>query len=109
MKPRIKPLGRYTALALLLGCAVALPAAAQDGPELLRLADGDGDGAISQAEARAAAQQQFAQLDRNHDGQISEAEFVESRVARFNTADGDGDGKLTRAELRAQLMSRRQR
>ncbi|NKF24601.1 EF-hand domain-containing protein [Solimonas marina] len=73
----------------------------------LKAIDTDGNGAISRAEASAALHQQFAHLDANHDGVISEDEFVTARLAQFDAADTDGNGELTRAELRQRFLALR--
>lgn len=46
--------------------------------------------------------ERFAMMDTDKDGTISEAEFVEGRVAMmFGNADADGNGELTRDEMQA--------
>lgn len=41
----------------------------------------------------------FEQADRNHDGRISRAEFVDSRSARFRKMDRNDDGAVSRDDF----------
>jgi Ca2+-binding EF-hand superfamily protein len=40
-------------------------------------------------------------FDTNHDGRVSEAEFVQGSLALFDAADANHDGVLTRQEAAA--------
>ena len=74
----------------------------------LRL-DGDGDGAITEAEMVAAAQvriarriaKKFARMDLNGDDRVERAEFDDRGAARFARLDSDGDGQVSQEEIRA--------
>ncbi len=77
--------------------------------------DGDGDGAITEAEMLAVAQariarriaKRFARMDRNGDGRIERAEFDERGAERFARLDTDGDDRITLEEIRARRHERR--
>jgi Ca2+-binding EF-hand superfamily protein len=77
--------------------------------------DGDGDGAVSRAEAELAGENIFVALDTDGDGVVSEQEFMtprhavdsgaarperwrEHRARRFAAMDRDGDGAVTPEE-----------
>lgn len=71
--------------------------------------DADHDGAISQAEEQAAAQQagpglaralggMMRRSDANGDGKLAKAEFLASQGERFDRQDANHDGKLSKAE-----------
>lgn len=45
--------------------------------------------------------------DADSDGRISQAEFVEGRLARLTAADSNGDGSVTREEMQAVMQVRR--
>lgn len=101
------------AAALATGLAIAAlvaagPAAAQGG-DFLRLADRNGDGAISVAEARIALTAQYDLMDRNNDGVVSRQEFLAARLARISQFDLNGDGKITRFEVRRHFLARMRR
>lgn len=66
----------------------------------------DAHGEVTRAGAEQLLKAQFAKLDRNHDGVVSEGEFVAAGIDRFNAADTNGDGKVTRAELRGRFLAR---
>lgn len=76
--------------------------------------DRDGDGAATESEMLAAAQERlarrmgkvFARMDRNGDGRIELAELDRLDGARFERMDTDGDGRVTIAELRARWRDR---
>jgi Ca2+-binding EF-hand superfamily protein len=87
------------ATAWLFSAGLAGGAAAQD-LQTLRGADTDGDHAISIAEATAVLQQEYGRLDANHDGTVTQDEFVNARLAQLAKLDTDGDGKITREEVR---------
>lgn len=78
-------------------------ATAQDGTLITLLNSGNGEITTAQAEAAAAAQ--FKNLDTNHDGVITEQEFIADRMKLFDAADTNGDGVVTRAEIRALAIS----
>ncbi|MBU2349851.1 MAG: EF-hand domain-containing protein, partial [Alphaproteobacteria bacterium] len=48
-----------------------------------------------------------ARGDRDGDGRISKAEFVDGRVARLAAQDADGDGTVSAAEMQAGREARR--
>lgn len=61
----------------------------------------------TQAEAMARADQRFAALDTNRDGQLSADELKGPRAARMiGRVDTDKNGKITQAEFRAAAASR---
>jgi Ca2+-binding EF-hand superfamily protein len=43
----------------------------------------------------------FKQFDRNQDGQVSKAEFMEPTEAQFTSMDRDGNGALDATEVKA--------
>lgn len=69
--------------------------------------------ASAQAPAQNPAQQPGAERvrpmrgDADNDGRISQAEFVNGRLARLTAADANGDGSVTRAEMRRAMQARR--
>ena len=70
--------------------------------------DADGDGRVSKAEARAAAErfsERFDAMDANKDGYLDrsdmQARMAERRAAFFTGADANKDGRLTRDEFAA--------
>jgi len=118
---------RKSALIAALLLAPALPLAAATGKNA-RLADADGNGMLSRAEAEWTAPllaKQFDAIDANRDGQISPEEIRAFRRAGRNErsaksgargtragakfdqyfvrADSDGDGTLSRAEAERDL------
>lgn len=58
----------------------------------------------SPAQAPAA---RHAGLDKDGDGRISQAEFVQARTARLTVLDADRDGAVTAAEVQARMQARR--
>lgn len=77
-----------TALAAMTGVAVAQTAAPapRAGPERPHRLPGDAD----------------------RDGRLTQAEFVDGRVARLTAMDADGDGTVTREEMRAAFEAKRE-
>lgn len=86
--------------------------------ERVRVADRDGDGAISVEELRAVreqrraarAQRRLARLDADHDGRVSVAEIAERRAALMMRFDRDGDAAISpgeRESARAEWRHRR--
>lgn len=51
--------------------------------------------------ASAATAQNIDQIDSNHDGQITRAEFVAARMANFARLDRNGDGVVSAADIPA--------
>lgn len=94
------------AAALALGTATAY---AQGPLSDWKALDANADQTITTAEAQSFADTQFQQMDTDRNGQLSQAEYVDSRLAYLKALDQDGDGALTRAELRDQFMAARQR
>jgi hypothetical protein len=116
---------RNTVLLLsLVALAPVALLAATDPPEAaahpergwLKRFDTNGDGAVTQDEAQAAAnariEKTFAELDANHDGQITQDEIsaahdarradMEAKfAARLKQADSNGDGPLSKEEVQA--------
>jgi len=77
--------------------------------ELLEQADLNHDGLVSRDEYLAARARKFDELDRNHDGFLTDADFP--RLARagergekvkkmLDAADADNDGKVSREEFK---------
>lgn len=105
-------------LALAAAC-LALPAAAQSGPEGQGLRflgqfdaiDSDGNDSLSPAEIRAHRLARFAESDTNGDGLLSAEELTAAQIARMTERaaersarmlrwqDADGDGQLSAAEM----------
>lgn len=89
--------------------------------EAFAKADGDGDGAVTQAEmsafhaahreARRArmADRMFARADTDGDGVLSIDEFGARSLERFDQADTDGNGMLSEAEREAAKAAMRER
>ena len=73
------------ALAAVAGVATAQSQTPQPGAERVRPLRGDAD----------------------NDGRISQAEFVDGRLARLTAADANGDGSVTPEEMRTALQARR--
>ena len=101
-------LRRATTASLLLLFAAALGGANAKAEEFdPRALDGNGDGAVSAAEAEQALLRQFHAMDTDGDQMLSKSEFIDARLARLQTLDTDGDGSVDRSELRAKLRERR--
>jgi hypothetical protein len=81
-----------------------------------RRLDRNGDGYIDQADltsrpmARQKAQERLtqlvAQLDKDRDGRVSNAEFVDGPTPLFDRADADHNGELSRDEVAAVKQKR---
>jgi hypothetical protein len=69
------------------------------GGKMFEKLDTDGNGTVSQAEARAGQDRWFARLDADGDGTISREEFQAMADRRFAKFDLDGNGEVTRDEL----------
>ena len=112
----MRTIASITLLALCTsGCAgVAMRAVAAsrtpDPVQLLRNADANGDGMITQAEFRDARAKLFARLDRDGDGFLTSADKPRRMAARragggdrlaeaMRGLDKDGDGKVSRDEV----------
>ena len=87
--------------------AVSVQSAAMAQAGTIRELDLNGDGTITKAEAQTALEAQFRKMDADHNGVLSEDEFVNSRLAILHSLDSDGDGQITRSELRSAFMARR--
>jgi len=117
----MKSILALTAVAL---ASVATIAAAQTAPaghrgafmERLKAADTNGDGMLSQSEAAALPHlaKHFAEIDADHNGQVTADElhaFMQARRGQFAkkafaTLDANGDGKVSRDEFLAQAAAR---
>lgn len=105
-----RPIWGVITLAI-MGAAPAVAQTAADRAaiiERLSQADADGDGAITRAELIASRAANFARLERNGDGVLSDADIpvflqATSAGAQFNLLktqfDANRDGKITRDEL----------
>ena len=87
---------------LTLGAAlIAVPVlAAPDGSR--NMADADGNGVLTRAEAQASAAQRFARMDANKDGKVDatdrSAHRAEMQTKRFTALDANKDGSISKAE-----------
>lgn len=61
--------------------------------------DADGNGAVTKAEALAAADARFAKMDANADGVLNEADKAAKVAKRFAAMDADKNGALSEAEF----------
>lgn len=116
-------MNKFSMAAALVAAGLAVPALAQGGPR----PDPYGDATVTQADVEKNAADQFAQLDANHDGTLSDDErparrgpggnagpmtkdqYVAQRVQFFQMMDADHDGMLTKAERDAFREQMRQR
>jgi len=81
--------------------------AATAGPRMMQSYDGNGDGALTQAELDAGREQRRAEFDANADGSLSLQEYEalwlaarrECMVDAFQALDADGDGVITVVEF----------
>jgi hypothetical protein len=131
---------KFLLAAALTGTTIAGAACAQTAPEAPRAAargmaraDGDGDGRVSKAEYIARADERFARMDKNSDGQLSADEMAPRREMAaapaapagadtappaappaagamrsrmFERLDTNHDGMVSRDEYRAQVAER---
>jgi Ca2+-binding EF-hand superfamily protein len=92
--------------------AAAAPSAAEieRAREQLRVADDDGDGAVTRVEFQAHANAQWAKMDRDRDGYFTRADLPAYAKSRWDAepvaslrrrADTNRDGRIARAEFRA--------
>ena len=109
-----------TASFLALATVTALPAVAHaDGASTVKSVDKDGDGTISLDEAKSAAMDKFAMLDKDKDGTldskeagmdvskvdpdkdgtVDKTEFESALTKSFAAADTDNDGTVDAKEL----------
>lgn len=83
----------------------ATPRGHRMGHDMMRMADANGDGAISRAEADTAATQLFSRLDGNNDGRLTreDRDIVADRhsAEMFTSMDADNNGAISRAEWTA--------
>jgi hypothetical protein len=62
-------------------------------------ADSDGNGAVTKAEAMAAADARFAKMDANNDGSLNEADKAAMVKKRFAEMDADKNGAISETEF----------
>ncbi|WP_188528995.1 EF-hand domain-containing protein [Sinisalibacter lacisalsi] len=86
---------RIAGIGLLAGAAMSMAAA----PMLAR-------GGADSFGSRGIFATDFATLDANGDGRITEEDFAARAAARLAEADTDGNGKLEAAEIAAQVLAR---
>ena len=88
--------------------AVNMPAlAASRSASPVKMFDTDNDGTIDLAEAKKAASEMFAKLDRDHDGTLDKRELAGRVGAKeLSAADPDHDGTLTADEYLAVVEQR---
>ena len=65
----------------------------------MAFAQGGGQGKGGQGAPMTGCQQQFDEMDTNHDGKISKEEFMVHTEGMFKSMDTNGDGVLTKDEL----------
>ena len=130
--PVIRRPGRRMLSTVVLAGLAAMAAGAAHGGEagsgrlmerLFQKMDTDGDGALSAAEAEAAAEKMFDRRDANGDGVLTESEFTAQtggrqlvadrqqkldtlRAKRFAAVDKDGDGQVSAQEFFAAAQQR---
>ncbi|CAN5667815.1 hypothetical protein BH10PSE14_BH10PSE14_37510 [soil metagenome] len=108
---------KFLLAAALAGTTIAGMACAQTAPEAPRAAgggmaraDGDGDGRVSRAEFIARADERFAGLDKNGDGQLSPDEMPQRRdkatPAGSDTPTANGRGGGMREKMRGRMIDR---
>lgn len=88
-------------LAMAATALLSTPGEARPGP------DTDGNGAVTRAEARAAASSRWTRLDANRDGVVDQADRSARQAQRFAALDRDGNGQVTFPELDAAREARR--
>lgn len=105
--PRRSILPAVSGLTLLF-CVAAQAQDPVDPTALLSSADANHDGVISREEFLAARAGQFARIDHDHDGYVSEtdADAMAQRAGRtfkraLHKADANGDGRISRDEYNA--------
>lgn len=92
-------------LSAMLLASAALYAAPGAGTGKLAI-DADGNGAVSKAESLAAADQRFAKMDANSDGQVDAADREAKVKQHFAELDKDGNGSVSEAEFLADHQER---
>jgi Ca2+-binding EF-hand superfamily protein len=72
------------------------------------LGDENKDGFLTEAEFVKVAvfKEDFAAIDKDHDGKLSKREFVKQRLTEFVKLDTDDDGELSLAEVEAAVAGR---
>jgi hypothetical protein len=107
---------KFLLAAALTGTTIAGAACAQTAPEAPRpaargmaRADGDGDGRVSKAEYIARADERFARMDKNSDGQLSADEMAPRRemtAAPATPAGADTAAPAPAAPMRSRMIER---
>ena len=90
------------------GCATTAPKTVPLG-QRFKMADTDGDGRVTRAEfTDFLIEDAFLRYDRNHDGFVTEEEYVAGggTAANFRKINTSGTGKATLAEARASKVIR---
>lgn len=122
----LKPLPAILAMAVALGGAGLAHAASHDRDTFIREQDINGDGKVSKDEFAEGRAKEFARMDADHDGSLTETEYVEDyrprmeatlpkipadkrdeermrqmrqAVVRFGVLDSDKSGRITKAEF----------
>jgi Ca2+-binding EF-hand superfamily protein len=96
-----------TFAAVMLGQGTSSALAAPRGAGPIKMLDTDNDGTVDLGEAKKAASDLFAKLDRDHDGTLDKRELAGRLSAKeFAAADPDHDGTLTADEYLAVVEQR---
>lgn len=65
----------------------------------MKIMDADGNGVVTKAEAKAAADARFTKMDADGNGQLDAADKSARVKARFAQMDADGNGSVNEAEF----------